>query len=173
MESQTNSSIAANESKNNTVEDRLFVVEESLQKYEKTCGLPKEINLSENLIEKILNEEDIVRLTPEQYGENALRISRYAFHMQRQCNKETSKIIWLKAQLRKALAPVLPQIKAYSWQERKILAIANNDVAQKLNQEITKIKVRLSRLSYLGSRLNEMAEKYVELQRTARNRRIE
>lgn len=158
----------------NPVQDKLDQLDNSLNNYEVKGGLPKIPEISESSIEELIDVNSIpTKMTPEEYAEAALKLSRFAFYVQRLCNKEQSRFDWLTSQIHKTITPHLGQVKAYGWVERELVAISNDDHAQRLNTEKIKAGLKLTRLSYLGGKLESIAEKYVELSRCARNRKLE
>lgn len=152
----------------------LAILDDTLDKFEGTAGLPKleELNFTSQ-VEWAMKHDFKVRLTPEQYAEYAAILSRHSFYIQRVINKQSSRAKWIEDRITALITPRLNQQKSTFYPEKRMLAIAENEVARKLQQELTKCHVRMERLNYIGMKIKDMADTYTELNRTARARRIE
>lgn len=157
-----------------TITDQLQQLDETLDNFELQAGLPQleTLNVS-NLVEEAMQHDFKVKLTPEKYGEYAAVLSRHSLYLQRVVNKQQSRLTWIDDRITRLITPRLNQQKSTFYPEKRALAIAENEATKKLQDEATRCKIRIERLNYIAMKVENMAEKYVELQRTLRTRRVE
>jgi len=158
----------------NPIEVEITKVENYIEKFHSDNKLPPSLNQSVQMEVEQLLSQDIgeMKLTAELYGEKALKLSQFSFFLQKQINKENAKIIWLNTKIDGIIGPRLRQQKAYSWEERKLSAIQEDDAAIKFNKLKIMSEMKVASLSYLGMKIDNIANKFSELQQTLRNKRI-
>ncbi len=158
----------------NPIEVEVTKVENYIDKFQTDQKLPQSLAVSvQTEVEELLSQDiGNLKLTAEMYGEKALKLSQFSFFLQKQINKESAKIIWLNKKIDGIIGPRLKQQKAYSWEERKLSAIAEDDAAVKFDKLKVMSEMKVSSLSYLGMKIDGIANKFSELQQTLRNKRI-
>lgn len=155
-----------------TVEDRVKKLDAVLDEYEtQACGLrhnsPVKLkNEAMNLLE--IEPEELRRMTAEECGEAAVILNSFAFHLQRAVNREMGRAKWADASVKKAITHSLGQQRGQSFEERRLLAIANDEAAAKLDQIGVQAQLRIERLSYLAAKAESVAKSFMGLQSTRR-----
>lgn len=156
-----------NQTTGRTPEQELNWLDDKLDEFEKRISLPR-IGVVDQA-EKYLNlDVSSVKMTPEEFGEAAVTLSRHSLYVQKCCNKETSRILWLDKRIKDIITPRLNQQKGYSYVEKRDSAIREDDVASRLETERVRCEIRAARLSYLASKVEALAEKYMEMSRVIR-----
>lgn len=147
---------------------RMDKIVAALDEYERSVGLPEIVPHSE--AEQYLNMTHIElnRLTAIQCGEAAVVLAQYAFHIQRSHNKELARANWAEDSTDREVAASLNQHSAYSFKERRLLAVADNDYAVNLDKIKTWAKARAERLAYLATRVEFLSKTMLDLQQTKR-----
>jgi hypothetical protein len=143
-------------------------VDKALVEYEKGCGIPdtKFHNEAEQYLSMTHNQ--LQKLTAEQCGEAAIVLAQFGFHLQRNYNTEMARVTWADESCKSTVAPALNQYKAPSFEERKLLAIRDNDYATKIDAIRRWAKVRAERLAYLSGKVEFLARALLDLQQTKR-----
>lgn len=152
-----------------SLKEQLANLDQILDEYEKSHGFTIR---NENNIEKYLNLsiDELRKMTNSEIGEAAYSLSRYSVYIQKQHNIETVRMNWAEHRIKKIISKELIQYKnVYSYEERKQLAIANNDVAVKLDDIRNYAKARSDRIAFISSKINEMAKYLIELQKARRS----
>lgn len=147
---------------------RMDRVTKALDDYEKSVGIPTIEPHSE--AEQYLNMThfQLSKLTAIECGEAAAVLAQYAFHLQRSHNKEAARSNWAEESTDREIAPKLSQYNAYSFKERRMLAVADNEYALNLDKIKSWGKARAERLAYLASKVEFLAKTMLELQQTKR-----
>ena len=99
-------------------------------------------------------------------GEISYILNAFAFHLQKEINKEQSRVNWAQAKIDLKVGDLAQQYKGYSYEERKRQAINNDDILRKLEEIRRYAQTRLDRLSYLPGQVNKMANSLEQLQRS-------
>jgi hypothetical protein len=107
---------------------------------------------------------------PEQLGAGAVALRQYAFYLQRLYNEEFRKARLAEHRVRQIIRPNLRQTFGYSWDERRLCAIAEDDAAQKADEERIEAQGRVDQLSFLVNRITELAHSLEELQQSKRRK---
>ena len=143
----------------------------ALDVFEREIGLPEYI--PDNEVHRYLNmsRAEVEKLTPEECGEAAFLLRKFAFHMQRAFGRESARVKLLERQLRKVLASEVGQYRAPSAEERRDLAIKGNDKARELARLRDYHEARLERIAFLSNCVGQMAASLDTLQQTKRRQR--
>lgn len=154
-----------------TIDARLKKIDEILETYEGKLGLGRIGPPSE--IDKYLNldRQGLAKLTAEECGDAAYILTRFAHYIQRELNKETSRITWANDLLPIMIANEVGKYKGYSYEERKYQAIKNNSAALKLHQIKSYAQQRRDRLEYQAMYVENTARRLDSLQQTKRRDR--
>ena len=153
------------------IESKLDALDLDLDQFERSLGLP--VACPEMVEQKAL---EIMRITPSsleklsdiECGESAFVLLQYAMYLQKACNKIRCRLRWCEENIFAIIAPLLPQQKAYSLDERKALAIQQSGIASSINGFRVQLQIRLERIMYLTDKLDAMARSLLSLQSTKR-----
>lgn len=168
MTNQTNP--GPNES---SAEARLSQVTDSLDGYAENLGLPKTLaGTVENEVGRLLDmaPEVLWKLSGTECGEAAFLLTRFAMHLQNAVNREQARVRWSEESVKKIIAPTVGQQKGYSYEERKMAAIRENDAATKIESLRVKAQLRIDRISYLSAKVESLAKALISLQQSKRGR---
>ncbi len=113
-----------------------------------------------------LTQEQLNKLAPDECGEGAVLLNSMALHVQRSFNKEMSRVKKAEAAITKIIVSILQQYNAPSAQERRELAIANNEAASKWLAIRDYAAQRAERLNFVASSIKNTAVSLDNLQRT-------
>lgn len=138
---------------------------------EQHVGLPP--SLYDNDAHRFLNMkiDEMRRLTPEQCGEGAFTLRKFAFHLQRSFNREIATVNAINSRIRQTVCKEVGQYKAPSADERRDLAIRNNTHAYELQRLRDTHQARADRLNYLAKTCGDLASSLEEYQKTKRVQR--
>ncbi len=136
-----------------------------LDNLELELGLPKEIsNDTINRATALMNVDFAdFKYTSEECAINALILTTYGQNLQRVINKEKSLVIWCDKRINKIITPLFKQQSAYNYEERKLCAIADNDVATRLYQIKSEAEIRLTRMESIYYTVKNIAEEFRNL----------
>jgi len=152
------------------VEDRLEQVETILREYEKSLGLDLSLESDDY---NFLNTTpaQLRKMSPEECGEVAFVLSQKSLHIQREINKHTQRINWAKTNIDTMIAGNIDSYgsKYTPYENRRILAIKDNDYTSRLYQIIVKAQQVIDRLSYIPNKISYMSKTLIELQTTKRS----
>ena len=154
--------------------DKMGVVMAALEDYEKKCGLPAHTPPGE---ESELNEYlNCGRDVMESYSaidlaQIAWRLSQYAFYIQREYNRENSRVKWCEAKAYSACAKEFDNYSKFYKHEVKMAAIAaDNSYVGALCDLRNYAEQRSVRLDFLSKHLASMETTVKNLQRAKENR---
>lgn len=139
-----------------------------LDDYEKSLGLPRYVanNLPEEELQKYISMQrnEIEKLTKDDCAEIIVRLTQFAFHVQRSLNREISRFNWADDYIKEIIADELNNYKGYGYNEKSIQAIKHNDKASSLNNIRRYAKQRVDRLSYLANCIKNLSEAIQNIQ---------
>ena len=152
------------------VEDRLQAVESMLEEYEKSLGIDLQFNSNDHGLLN-LTIDRLKKMSPEQCGEIAFILSQKSLHLQHEINKQTQRVNWAKTNIDTMIAGVVDTYgtKYTPYENRKTLAIKDNEYTNKLYEVIVKAQQIIDRLSYIPNKIAYMSKTLLELQTTKRN----
>ena len=147
----------------------LVKLQTKLKEYE---DVHKFSSLRVNDIEEYLSYDktSLAKMTDVMAGEAAAMLAQYAFYLQKLSNDENTVCKWAEENVQRIIGPKLPQYRqSYrTYDEMKLLAIYDNDVAKQFEMLRIKAETRVNKLAYLSSRVQFMAQTLIELQKTKR-----
>jgi hypothetical protein len=148
-----------------SIDDELKQINEYLDELEKNIGFPTEFNASTiNRATELMNIDfDRFRPTSEEAATAALILTSYANNVQRIINKEKSLVMWCSKRIDKIITPRFRQQTAYNYEERKLCAIAEDDVAKRLFELKSKSEIRLTRIETMYFSIKNLAEEFRNL----------
>lgn len=155
--------------KSMTAKDEISYWDNILDEYENSIGLPKYKSsvLSEDELNKYLtmSRDEIEKLTPEDCGQIAYRLSQFSFHTQRTINREQARFDWAEDTIKSTIADEINSYKGYGYIEKSSQAIKHNDKANAIDKIKKYAKQRLNRLSYLATSINNMSNILLNIQK--------
>lgn len=133
-----------------------------LDEYEKGIGLPryKADNLPEEELQTYISmdRQAIEKLTAPDCDEISIRLTQFAFHVQRTINRETARYNWADDMIKDVIADEINTYKGYGYIEKSSQAIKHNEKAASLNNIRRYAKQRIDRLSYLANCIKNLSE---------------
>lgn len=154
-----------------TAQERLNKMDDYLDQWEVSIGLDK-ISVphakSEALRYMDLPIDERKKITPENAADAVLVLAQFAAYISRVVQKEESKMFWLSEEIMKVIASRVNQQKGYSFEERKALAIAENEAAQRLERLRRESQAKWKRLAFHAMRVEKIAMAYQNLSNVRR-----
>ncbi len=149
-----------NESKTQTIDERLGNIDELLSQYESALGIPKAFKINTQKVQEYLqmDRDEIKSLSTEDCSEISFALSQASFYIQKEHNKENAKFNWADAQINGLIAAKVGEYKGYSFEERKLKAITDNAAAMKLQKIKVEAKLRIDRLNGMSAQLQYMSK---------------
>jgi hypothetical protein len=139
-----------------------------LDEYETSIGFPKykADGLPEGELQSYLSMDraSIEKLTSIDCSEMSLRLTQFAFHVQRTINREIARYNWADDLIKDVIADELNNYKGYGYIEKAGQAIKHNDKASSLNNIRRYAKQRMDRLSYLANCIKNLSENVQSVQ---------
>ena len=155
--------------KSMTAKDEVSYWDNILDEYENSIGLPRyqASVLSESELNQYLtmSRDEIEKLTPEDCGQIAYRLSQFSFHTQRTINREQARYDWAEDTIKSIIADEINSYKGYGYVEKSSQAIKHNDKANAIDKIKKYAKQRLNRLSYLATSINNMSNILLNVQK--------
>ncbi len=152
-----------------TINESMENIDKILDEYECTLGLPKYKSLENDdkfraELEGYLHMDrtTIEALTPDTCSEISLRLNQFAFNIQRSQNREKARMKWAISYAKRIVARDLND--GWSFEEKFLKAVANNDAAQKLIQIRDYCEQRMDRLDFLSQSLKELANSFKSIE---------
>tara|TARA_R110000765_G_scaffold425619_1_gene538938 strand:- start:131 stop:622 length:492 start_codon:yes stop_codon:yes gene_type:complete len=153
------------------VEDRIEAVESMLEEYEKSVGVSLIFKPEGDIYHLNLRMDSLRKMSPEECGEFAFSLAQKSLYLQHEINKQTQRINWAKTNIDMMIAGNIDSYgsKYTPYENRKMLAIKDNDYTIKLYEVIVKAQQIIDRLSYIPNKISYMSKTLIELQTTKRN----
>lgn len=140
-----------------------------LDEYESSIGLPiySESSIPSEELNNylIMDRSALEKLTPDDCGEIAYRLSQFCFHIQRTLNREIARHNWSDEKTKEVIADELNNYKGYGYVEKSLQAIKHNQKATTLNKIKIYAKQRMDRLSYMANSLKNLSDIIIAIQR--------
>jgi hypothetical protein len=140
-----------------------------LDEYENQIGFTKyksdllpESELNHYLI---MSRDELEKLTPDDCGQIAYRLSQFSFHVQRTVNREQARHDWAEDTIKSVIADEINSYKGYGYLEKSLQAIKHNDKARSLDKIKRYAKQRIDRLSYLANSINNLSNILINIQK--------
>lgn len=137
-----------------------------LDSFETSIGLP--VHRKDSEVDRFMgiSPAELRTMTPEDVGEGAFILRRYALYLQRLYNREVATVNRVDAAIRKVITNEVGQHRAASAEERRDLAVAGNEHASKLRDLRHYHQACLDQLNYQSKLVGDMAHSLEELQRS-------
>tara|TARA_R110000803_G_scaffold169444_1_gene232455 strand:+ start:311 stop:778 length:468 start_codon:yes stop_codon:yes gene_type:complete len=144
-------------------------VMKALDDYEESAGLHAHIPPGEETELQeyfVLDRRSIEAMLPKEAASASVRLSAFAFYLQREVNREDTRVSWCTDQLDDVIAKELGQYDKYMKHEMKVSLIAQNNVyAGKVLRLKRYAEKRAQRLSFLASNTKHLSEAFQAVQR--------
>lgn len=130
------------------IKQELDRVNKYLDEFEVKSGLPASINESTvNRATELLNLDfSTYRPTQEECQENACILSQYLLNLGRVISKDKALVHWAEEKIYKLTVGNFKKQKAYNQKERFYSAIAENAIANELNDMKVKAELRIIKM---------------------------
>ena len=154
-------------------EERLNQIDALLDDYEQSSGLPAYAPMAATEVHHLLelSPQELRGMSAEEVGEAAYTLESFSFHLQRALNREQARVRFAEETVRYLIGPRMRNITAYNWEERRLLAVRQDDAAQKAEKLRVNAQLRVERLSYLSPKVERMASALIQLQMSKRAQR--
>ena len=153
------------------VDERLEEVESMLEEYEKSLGLAVQFRPADDTYHLNLKMDTLRKMSPEECGEYAFSLAQKSMYLQHVINKQTQRINWAKTNIDMMISGHVDSYgsKYTPYENRKTLAIKDNEYTNKLYEIIVKAQQIIDRLSYIPNKIAYMSKTLLELQTTKRS----
>jgi hypothetical protein len=144
-----------------------------LDEYEAKLGLPAwSFAETEGEAKKILSlsPAELRAMSATQLGEAAFILQQFALHLQRAYNREQARVGWAEENIKRLTARTVGSVKGYSLEERRPLAVSQDELACKFDALRVKAGCRVGRLAYLSAKVEAMARSLMALQQSKRGK---
>ena len=146
----------------NSAKEQMEKLDKVLDEYESQCGLPYvEWNGNEDEFREYLSmpREALEKLTPHDCTQIAYRLGQFAFHLQKQVNRENARVVWAKQRLMELVGQESEQFDKYTkFEVKTALIVKANAHAQALQRIWTYAEQRSTRLTFLSSSLKHLSD---------------
>lgn len=142
-----------------TTEELLAEAHSHLESYEQIHNLNTPY-LPNNALEALeLTYDELTKLNADQCAQYCYVLEQYSLYLQRVVNKESATLEWLTNQLDRLVCDKLTNYDQYTKHDIKVKLIAKeNDVVNKLLQQINFTKQKLARLEYIPSAIKSISK---------------
>lgn len=125
-----------------------------------------------NDIEELLNldRNKLKGMEPDEIGENAVLLAKYAYYIQSLCNQESIALHFAEESLKKIVMANYKQHKGQYMKQEEVEGsiIANNEAAKEYNRLKVLAKARVLKLSYLANRIQFVVQTLLDYQQSKR-----
>lgn len=155
-----------------TIQNQLNELEVLLDSYETKANIP--VVKHDESVDYYMNltREEMRRLTPEDLAEGYYILGKYSYYITKLTNKHVAVANWCASQITGVISK---SIQDYQWSfdEKKMCAIRDNEVATKLEKVRVLAQAHVDRLAYLANSIKFVASsldslKYVKMQHNQR-----
>lgn len=143
-----------------SVAAKLTELESELEQYEEKIGLTIQPRISKYLN---VTHEEMQKMSVEELEEAAFDVANYGIYLQKEMNKHTSRIGWATSNMNPIIARECNNVKGYSYEERKLAIIHNNEHTIKLEGIRVKSQLCYDRLNFMNRRIDFLSEKFSKL----------
>lgn len=153
-----------------SVDERMANLDKKIEEYTKGLGLPTQTTTTLSEVESILNKnrDDIRKMLKEDCSTAAIFLLNFNFYLQRAINKELRIIEYCKECINKIIVKRVSQQRAASYEERRQLAIREDEAATKYDNLRAMAAVRVSETQFMVNRVQAIAEAYRDASKVRR-----
>lgn len=151
-----------------TAKERLENIDNILDEYEKSIGVPSCRPVEESELSQYLsmNKDMIEKLSPEDCAIISMRLAQAAFYIQRTQNKEKSRSLWANSELTKLIAVENSNYDKYLRHDLKVATIIkDNSYASSLYEISRYADQRVQRLEFLATSLKNLSDVLINVNR--------
>lgn len=123
----------------------------SYRKYNPSTSATKYLEASPTYINK---------MAPDECNEAAIILQQYAIFIQKTYNELEAKINITEQVIKNLVIKKIGDYAGYSYDERFTQAVADNDVAIKLNKIKNNMTIKRDSLSYMSGRIEKLSDKF-------------
>ena len=159
------------ENTSDDVDKKLQHIDKLLNEYESKVGLPKtsfENKEAQKYLE--MSRDQLEQITPEECAEASYYLTNLAYHIQKSINRESSRLNWSDATLKRYISDKVSQYRG-SWEQQEMQVIKNDPYADRLNQVKLWARLRIDRLSYITTNLKNLSDVLLNIQRAKLGKR--
>lgn len=156
-----------------TVAEHLRSAMERLDEFEERLGLPARCPTalrSEATRLLAMGPDEKGRLSADECDLAASSLQDFAWWLQRCVNRLQSEVRWCEQLVRSTAGPSLHEMKGQSQEERWLAAVKQDARLQEADRARTQALLRLDRVSFLASRVENMAKSLGQLGLSRRGR---
>jgi len=114
-----------------------------------------------------ITREFVKKLSPEDCVEIATELASYGIYIQRTLSKHLSHLHWIESKINLAIASQLNNFQGYySFEQRKTMAILDNEYARQLEELRINTQVKVDMLSQIPYQINQLVRTLIEIQNT-------
>lgn len=106
------------------------------------------------------------KLSPMDASVGAYTLQQFAMRLQRAVNREQGRVTWACSSINRMIAKKLGLYTGYSLEERRLKAVADDDVARKLDEIRVHAQLRLDRVSFLAGKVESLAKTLLSIKNT-------
>ena len=135
--------------------EQMELVEQTLNEYEESCGLPSlKSPCEKDELEKylLMNRDQIEKLSSEDCGQIAYRLGQFSFYLQRLHNREHARMAWATNKLNDTIATEIGSFDKFMKHDTKVSLIKQtNEFAKVVGQIVSYTEQRIQRLNFIAS----------------------
>ena len=140
-------------------------IEKWLDQYDKALGLPSLCQYQDVAQEYFnLDRTQLEKLSIEDCAHGAYILNNLALHIQRNANKETARLNWLKQQMKVYVADKVSQYRG-SWEQQELQALKESSYGSKLLEATEDILQRVDNLNFISTNIRQLSESLTNIQR--------
>jgi hypothetical protein len=155
-------------------DERLAETDSGLDGFERGLGVPALAGEDEVTVEarRLLGmaPSAVRKMGAVECGESAYVLGQFAFRLQQAQNREQGRVTWATEAVKRTIAPRVDKYSGYSFEERKLKAVRDDEAASKLDAIRVRAQMRLDRLSFMAARADGLVKTLLSLKNTKGNR---
>jgi hypothetical protein len=149
-----------------TIKERLGQLDRILDDFERPLGI------------SVVGEDEItqearrlLQLPPDAVRKFSARdccvaayvLSQYTHRLQQAINREQCRVTWAENSIRRLIAPRINNYRGYSFEERRLQAIYDDEAAQEYESTRVRSQLRIDRINYLANKTDNMIKSLLSM----------
>lgn len=110
-------------------------------------------------------------MTPEAAGEASVVLAQYAMFLSQAAQREEANLLLLEEEILRAVAPRIAQQTVYGREEKRALAVREDEYASRLDRQRVGAAAKMKRLMFLATRVENVGRAYQALANVRRRER--
>ena len=154
-----------NNRETNLAKERLAQLDSTLDDLLKSYGIPPKTEPNSD-VPKLLNLSrlEINKMTAEECSEAAYMVRSFAFNLQKEYNREVTRVQWANAQIDKLVCKEIEQLDKFTkYEQKRALVVNNNTYTYKLQEIVTFASARAQRIQDLADKASDIARAFNEI----------